>query len=100
MVVEDSQISIAKMLIQQCVELVEAEPQQTFTLMRLKTDLEAANEALEAVQTVAIAPFAAGIEGVEVLVPPPSRYKTKSLAEIDDGEPSAYEVNNADSRSD
>ena len=91
MVVEDSQISIAKMLIQQCIELVEAEPQQTFTLMRLKTDLEAANEALEAVQTVAIAPLADGV-GVEVLVPPPSQYTTKNLAEIDDGEPSAYEV--------
>ena len=86
--VEDAQIRNAREIIQQCIELVELEPQKTFFLMRLHTDLKAALDALEAVQTIVVAPLADGMD-VMTLVPPPQSY---DISGIDDGEPSAYEV--------
>lgn len=83
---DDAHIATAQAIIQQCLELVQLEEQRNFLLMRLEMDLEEALEALEAVQTVVVAPF---VEGVQVLTPPPQRY---NLGELDEGEPSAYEV--------
>ena len=81
---DDAHIANARELIQQCIELVQLEDQRDFLMMRLQTDLEAALAALEAVQTVVMAPLA-------VLKPAPHYY---NLSELDDGEPSKYEVKN------
>ena len=56
--VERAPIEQARVLIQQCVSVLEQE-QQTFTTLRLRTDLAKAMDALAAVQTVALAPIAA-----------------------------------------
>ena len=78
---DDAHIANARELIQQCIELVQLEDQRDFLMMRIQTDLEAALAALESVQTVVVAPL---------LTPPPHRY---NLGDLDDGEPSEYEVN-------
>ena len=109
---EHAPIENARMLLQQCIELIAEEPQQSFFLMRLSTDLEAVKAALDAVQTVVIAPLADGIDA-NILTPPPIRDEAtihkamhnveavyagnppQNLADIDDGEPSAYEVDRA-----
>ena len=75
--VDQTPILRAKELIQGCIELLEGE-QQTFLILRLRTDLEAAIDSLGAIQTVALPPF--------------RKNSVKNLAEIDDGEPSAYDV--------
>lgn len=96
---DDAQISKARELIQQCIELVQLEEQRSFLLMRLEMDLEAALAALEAVQTVRIAPFAKGLEHVQVLMPALRDAHNRAVYEeplpslTDDGEPNEYEVN-------
>ena len=76
MAVDNAPIEKARELIQGCIELVEAEPQQDFLQMRLITDLKNAIDALDAIQTV--------------MLPPPPR--VPDLSEIDDGEPTSYEA--------
>ena len=75
--VDQAPIQKAQELIRKCIELVEGE-QQTFTTFRLRADLDEALEALSAVQTVAL--------------PPSAPQPVTNLEGIDDGEPSAYEL--------
>ena len=75
--VDSAPIQRAQELIEGCIGLLEAE-QQTFLILRIRTDLELAIQSLRAIQTVAL---------------PPVRTKSvTNLADIDDGEPSAYDV--------
>lgn len=75
--VDSTPIREAQELIEGCIGLLEAE-QQTFLILRIRTDLESALNSLGAIQTVSL---------------PPVRTKSvTNLAGIDDGEPSAYDV--------
>ena len=76
--VDQTPILRAQELIQGCIELLEGE-QQTFLNFRLRADLSEAIDSLRAIQTVALPPF--------------TPKSVKNLEGIDDGEPSAYEVN-------
>ena len=88
--VDNEPIQNARMLIQQCIELVELEPQQDFLQLRLITDLNKALESLEAVQTVVLAPQKGVVPHTYPLgvKPPP----VVDLLELDEGEPVSYEV--------
>ena len=73
MQLEDKPISEAVQILGECIALIDDEPQQTFLLRRLRTDMETARNALRAVQTVVVPPV-------------------NDIRWIDGGEPTAYEV--------
>ena len=100
---EHGPIDEARKQLEECIELIDREPQQSFFLMRLRSDLVTVRDALNAVQTIVVAPLADGIDA-NVATPPPMQglhnaveavyagNPPQSLADLDDGEPAAYEV--------